>query len=93
MHNDKKMTAAELEAGCRTYVSLKTQEMNRAKMLLSGKYSRVEESENGSLRIYDAKSAEEIVTYLYENDILISEIRSDKIGREEYYIDLFPKDR
>ena len=84
----KEMTAEELEAGCRTYVAVKAKEMNRAKALLSGKYSRVEESEGDYLRIYDAKNSEDIVTYLYENGILISEIRTDKIGLEEYYIDL-----
>lgn len=62
--------------------------MNRAKALLACKYSRVEEDENGYIRVYDAKEPEEIVTYLYENNILISEIRTDKIGLEEYYIDL-----
>ena len=84
----KEMTAQELEADCRTYVALQTKEMNRAKMLLGCKFSRVEEDEAGYLRVYDAKTTEEIVTYLYENGILISEIKTDKIGLEEYYIDL-----
>lgn len=84
----KEMTAAELEAGCRTYSALKCADMNRAKALLSCKYSRVEEDENGYLRIYDAAGTEEIVAHLYENGILISEISSEKIGLEEYYIDL-----
>ena len=84
----KEMTAAELEASCRTYVALQTKEMNRAKALLACKYSRVEEDENGLLRVYDAKEPEEIVQYLYDNGILISEIKTAKIGLEEYYIDL-----
>lgn len=84
----KEMTAKELEAGCRTYVALKTGDKNRTKALLSCKFSRVEEDENEYLRVYDAKSPEEIVIYLYENDILVSEIKTDKIGLEEYYIDL-----
>ena len=84
----KEMTAAELEAGCRTYVALQTKDMNRTKVLLACKYSRVEADESGYLRVYDAKGPEEIVTYLYENNILVSEIKTDKIGLEEYYIDL-----
>ncbi|MBQ8278942.1 MAG: ATP-binding cassette domain-containing protein [Roseburia sp.] len=84
----KEMTAEELEAGCRTYVALQTKEMNRAKALLACKYSRVEEDEAGYIRVYDAVSPEDIVTYLYENGILVSEIKTDKIGLEEYYIDL-----
>ncbi|MBQ7827325.1 MAG: ATP-binding cassette domain-containing protein [Clostridia bacterium] len=82
------MTAAELDASCRTYVALQARDMNRARALLGCKYSRVEEDEAGYLRVYDAKSPEEIVTYLYENGILIHEIKTDKIGLEEYYIDL-----
>ena len=84
----REMTAQELDADCRTYVSLRTREMNRAKALLGCKYSRVEEDEGGSIRVYDAASPEEIVTSLYENGILVSEIQTDKIGLEEYYIDL-----
>ena len=83
----REMTAEELEADCRTYVALQTKDMSRAKTLLSCKYSRVEE-ENDYLRVYDAGNPEEIVTYLYDNGILVSEIRTDKIGLEEYYIDL-----
>ena len=83
----KEMTAQELDAGCRTYVALQTKEMSRTKELLDCKYSRVEE-ENEYIRVYDAGCPEEIVIYLYENNILVSEIRTDKIGLEEYYIDL-----
>ena len=84
----KEMTAEELDAGCRTYVALQAKEMGRAKSLLGCKYNRVEEDEAGYIRVYDTVSPEDIVTYLYENGILVSEIKTDKIGLEEYYIDL-----
>ena len=84
----KEMTAEQLNASCRTFVALQTKEKSRAKVLLGCKYSRVEEDENEYLRVYDAKCPEEIVSYLYENGILINEIKTDKIGLEEYYIDL-----
>ena len=87
------MTADELEENCRTYVALQAKDMNRTKAQLSSKYSRVEEDEAGYIRIYDAVSSEEIVTYLYENGILVSEIKRDKIGLEEYYIDLMKEGR
>lgn len=48
--------------------------MNRSKMLLSCRYSRVEEDEAGYLRVYDLTTPEEIVTYLYENGICVTEI-------------------
>jgi ABC-2 type transport system ATP-binding protein len=84
----KEMTAEELDASCRTYVALQTRDMNRSKMLLGGKFSRVEEDEAGYIRVYDATTPEEIVTYLHENGIMVAEIKTDKISLEEYYIDL-----
>ena len=89
----REMTAEELDAGCITYVALRTKEMNKSKALLACKYSRVEEDEAGYIRVYDATTPEDIVTYLYENEILVSEIKTDKIGLEEYYIDLMKEGR
>ena len=89
----KEMTAAELEASCRTFVALQAKDMHKTKVLLSQKYSRVAEDERGHVRVYDAKTPEEIVTYLYENGILVTEIKTDKIGLEEYYIDLMKEGR
>ena len=82
------MTAEDLDASCRTYVALKTEEMSRAKNLLGCKYSRVEDDEAGYIRVYDLTTPEDVVTYLYENGIPVTEIMTDKIGLEEYYTDL-----
>ncbi len=82
------MTAEELDASCRTYVALKSGEMNKTKMLLSCKYSRVEEDEAGYLRVYDQTTPEEVMTYLWERGLCVTELHTDKIGLEEYYIDL-----
>ena len=89
----REMTAEELEASCRTYVALQTGEISRSKILLGCKYSRVEEDEAGYIRVYDLTSPEEIVTFLYENGICVTEIKTDKIGLEEYYIDLMKEGR
>ena len=88
----QEMTAAELDADCRTYAALRCGDMRRAKALLGCRYSRVEEDEAGYLRVYDRTAPEEIVTFLYENGICVTEIRTDKIGLEEYYIDLMKGD-
>ena len=82
------MTAEELDASCRTYVALQSDEMNRTKMLLGCKYSRVEEDEAGYLRVYDLTTPEEVAAYLYQNGIPVTELLTDKIGLEEYYMDL-----
>ncbi|MBQ7339523.1 MAG: ATP-binding cassette domain-containing protein [Clostridia bacterium] len=84
----KEMTAEELEKSCRTYVALQTKNMDETKKLLSYKYSRVEKDEKGYLRVYDVVKTQEIVAYLYENGVIVNEIKTDKIGLEEYYIDL-----
>ena len=82
------MTAEELEASCRTYVALKSGNMNQTRLVLASKFSRVEEDEAGYIRVYDEVTNEELVKYLYDNGIVITEIKKDKIGLEEYYIDL-----
>lgn len=87
------MTANELEANCRIYVALQCKDISHAKAILSCKYSRVEEDETGFIRVYDAVTPEEIVSHLYENGILVNEIKTDKISLEEYYIDLMKEGR
>lgn len=84
----KEMTAEELNLSCRTYLAIKCKEMDRAQTLLKLKYLRVENDESGYLRVYDTVDTEDIVKYLYENGVIVSEIKRDKIGLEEYYIDL-----
>ncbi|MDE7380171.1 MAG: ATP-binding cassette domain-containing protein [Clostridia bacterium] len=81
------MTAEELNANCPTFVALQTKDMEKTKALLERKYSRVT-LENQFIRIYGGVNAEEAVNYLYENNTLVTEIFTDKIGLEEYYIDL-----
>ncbi len=84
----REMTAQELNDSCRTFSRLKTENMQRAKSVLMSKYNRVEEDEKGYLRVYDLVKPEEIVWFLYSNGLIVSEIKTDKIGLEEYYIDL-----
>ena len=82
------MTAEELDANCRKYVALQTKDNERTKALLARKYLHVT-SENEYLRVYDEVRPEEIADYLYrEHGVIVTEIKTDKIGLEEYYIDL-----
>ena len=87
------MTAGELWASCRTFVALKAEDMRGAKRTLGSRYSRVEEDEVGYLRVYDDVKSEDVVKYLYENGITVTEVKTDKIGLEEYYIDLMKEAR
>ena len=83
------MTAEELENSCPTFVSIQTKDNKKTKEVLKQKYTKVlEDKENESLRIYDSSSPEEVVKYLFDNDIIVNELKTDKIGLEEYYINL-----
>ncbi len=81
------MSAKELEGRARVFVSLKTKDMAGAKALLAAKYRAVKEEE-GFLRVYDADDTAEIVEYLIKNGHVVSEIKKNKIGLEEYYVEL-----
>ena len=83
------MTAEELENSCPTFVAIQCKDMKKAKELLNKKYSKVLEDEQKEyLRVYDAQNPEEVVKYLYDNNIIVNELKTDKIGLEEYYINL-----
>jgi len=84
----REMTSDELENSCRTFVALKAKDNLKAKEILARNFNRVEVDEKEYIRVYDAKSPEQLVTLLYENGVTISEIKTDKISLEEYYIDL-----
>ena len=83
------MTAEELEKSCPTFVAIKAKDMAKAKEVLNKKYSKVlEDEEKEYLRVYDAKNSQEVVKYLYDNKVIVNELKVDKIGLEEYYINL-----
>lgn len=84
----KEMTAEQLENECPTFVEIVTQKQEIAKAILMRNYSRVETDENGAIRVYDAECPEDVVTLLYKDGIIVSEIKTTKISLEEYYINL-----
>ena len=84
------LSAKDMDSRSRTFVSLKTSDMSNAFITLKRKYGKVKE-EDGYLRIYDVESVEEIVEYLLVNNHVISEIKKNKVGLEEYYIELMSK--
>lgn len=88
------MTAEELDNNCPTFVEIKAGDMNGAKKILKSKYERIfEDKQNNCLRIYDNVNSDEIVNYLYKNNCTICEVKTSKIGLEEYYINLMKKEK
>lgn len=84
------MSAKELENRAKVFVSLKTKDMTGAMRILKAKFSDVRMEEE-YLRVYDVDDAESIVAWLIENGHVVSEIKKNKIGLEEYYIELMSR--
>ncbi len=83
----QELTAKEMESRCRVFIQLKTKNTLAAKLLLEAKFDNVRMEEE-YLRVYDVEDVESIVDYLIENGHIVSEIKKNKIGLEEYYIEL-----
>ena len=81
------MSAKDLESRARVFVSLKTKDMLRAYSVLRQTFGDVRVEED-SIRVYDVEDVESIVEVLMKHDHPISEIHKNKIGLEEYYIEL-----
>lgn len=86
----QELSAKEMESRARVFIDLKTQDMQGAKQVLKKKFDNVK-TENEYLRVYDVSDTETVVAYLYENGHVINEIKKNKIGLEEYYIELMSK--
>ena len=81
------LSAEEMDIRAQVFVSLKTADMAGAREVLMAKYPTVRE-EGESLRVYDVEDTAEIVDWLMKNGHAVSEIQKNKIGLEEYYIEL-----
>lgn len=86
----QELSAKDMEGRCRVFVSLKTKDMGGAQKVLREKYRDVR-SEESYLRVYDVDDTEDIVEYLIKNGHIVCEIKKNKIGLEEYYIELMSK--
>lgn len=85
----QELSAAEMEARARVFISLKTRDLSGAMNVLRERYRAVKEGD--SLCIYDVEDTAGVVRHLMENGHVVSEIKKNKIGLEEYYIELMSK--
>ena len=81
------ISAKDMDNRSRTFVSIKTGNIEETKNILLKKYPKVK-LQDEYLNIFDFEEPEEIVKYLMENNIVINEIFKNKVGLEEYYIDI-----
>lgn len=83
----QEISAEEMEGRARVFVSVKTKDMKGAETALRAKFNNVRQ-EDEYLRVYDVDDTEAIVDCLMKNGHAVSEIRKNKIGLEEYYVEL-----
>ena len=84
------MSAAEMDSRAQVFTSLKTRDMAGAEAVLRGSYPGVR-AEDGYLRVYDVDNTAEIVSLLMKHGHPVSEIHKNKIGLEEYYVELMSR--
>ncbi len=84
------LTAEELEGRARVFISLKTKDMAGAKAALQKTFRNVRQ-EDGYLRVYDVEDVEAVVAALMGYGHPVSEIQKNKIGLEEYYIEIMSR--
>ncbi|MBQ6322603.1 MAG: ATP-binding cassette domain-containing protein [Lachnospiraceae bacterium] len=83
----QELTAAEMESRCRMFTSVKAEDMQNAFLALRQKYGNVR-VEEGVVRVYDVNNSEAIIHYLLDSGITPREVLKNRIGLEEYYIEL-----
>ena len=86
----QELSAKDLEGRSRVFVSIKADDLLGAEKALKEKFSTVRK-EDSCVRVYDVEDTELIVKHLLDNGHKISEISKNKIGLEEYYIELMSK--
>ena len=81
------MSAKDMDNRSRVFTTIKTKDLNKAYEVLKEKFESVKLKEN-YIKVYDEEEVEVIVDHLFKNHIVVSEVKKNKIGLEEYYIEL-----
>lgn len=81
------MSAKDMDNRSRVFTTIKTKDLNKAYEVLKEKFESVKLKEN-YIKVYDEEEVEVIVEHLFKNNIVVSEVKKNKIGLEEYYIEV-----
>ncbi len=84
------LSAKEMEGRARVFTSVKTADTDGALSLLQTEFPSVR-LEDGYIRVYDIDEPERIAECLLRNGHSVSEIKKNKIGLEEYYVELMSR--
>ena len=83
----QEISAEDMDGRSQVFTSIKTKDLQGAMSILKAKYGNVR-FDAGYLRVYDVEDTETIVDYLLKSGHVVSEISKNKVGLEEYYIEL-----
>lgn len=86
----QELSAKEMESRSRIFVAVQTNDNQRAAKLLQQKFKDVR-SEVDTIKVYDENDTEKIVEYLLANGLKVRAVQKNKVGLEEYYIELMSK--
>lgn len=81
------LSAKDMEKRARIFTTLKTENLSDACEKLKEKFASVQ-IKDGYVYLYDVDDTAQIVDYLYKNGFIVNEIKKNKIGLEEYYVQL-----
>ncbi len=81
------LSAEEMDSRAQVFVSLKTRDLQGARNALAAQYADVR-MEGDAIRVYDVDDPAAIVDFLMQRGHVVCEIKKNKIGLEEYYIEL-----
>ena len=84
------LSAEEMDSRAQVFVSLKTKDMKSAKEVLADKFEDVRIVDD-YIRVYDVNDVTVVVDHLMKSGHVVSELKKNKIGLEEYYIELMSK--
>lgn len=83
----QELSAKQMEARARVFVSLQTKDMQGALTVLKQNFFDARH-EGEELKVYDVEDTEWIVKKLMESGHVVSKLKKNKIGLEEYYVEL-----
>lgn len=86
----QELSAKEMDSRARVFSDVKTNDALSALEILRQKFGTVR-IEGEYIRVYDVEDTEAIVRHLLDNGHSVAEIKKNKIGLEEYYIELMSK--
>lgn len=86
----QELSAKEMESRARIFIALKTKDTLGAMKILKGEYKNVQLEED-VIKVYDDEDSEKVVEFLIKNGHIVNFVRKNRVGLEDYYIQLMSK--